>query len=300
MTYLVNHNQPARRHKKMLASIFTAVVIVCLIIVRFAPHFIPSIFTTIARPFWRMEFSLQSGALRSPEALLNENEDLKRQLTDLTVRMQSTSILEQENSDLEAMLGRTINFASSTATSTATGTTTTSLTLSAKLAPKTNAKVKTLFVQPVLSAVLAHPPFAPYDELVIDIGSDYAVTVGNNVYAPGNVLIGHISDVLSNTSKVELLSSPSNSFEVLIGSQTVTATAHGRGGGQYSAELSHDAVVQVGDLVIMPSIDRTVVGIVGAVVTDPANSFETVLFAPPASIYGLRWVMVNTSLPVTH
>ncbi len=287
MTYLVNHNQPARRHKKMLASIFATVIILCLIIVRFAPHFIPSIFTTIARPFWIMEFSIQSGSLRSPESLLNENEDLKRQLTDLTVRMQSTSILEKENSDLEAMLGRTINFASSTtATSTLSATST-------KVLLKPTTKTKSPSAMPVLSAVLAHPPFAPYDELIIDIGSDYGVNVGDNVYAPGNVLIGHVSDVLANTSKVELLSSPSSSFEVLIGGQTITATAHGRGGGQYSAELSHDALVQVGDLVIMPFIDHIVVGIVGAMVTDPANSFKTVLFAPPASIYGLRWVMVN-------
>jgi len=284
----------------MWMGIAVAILVIGLFIQKLTPHLLPSIFTTIARPFWRIEFSLQSGSLRSPEALLNENEDLKRQLADISVRMQSTTILEQENSDLKAILGRSSDVSASTTISTTTPITASAITSPITSKTTTGSRTKQPNVVPILSAILVRPPLAPYDELVIDIGADYGVSVGDNVYAPGNVIIGHIVDVLSNTSKVELLSSPSSSFEVEIGAQAIPATAHGRGGGQYSADLSHDTTVQAGDLVIVPSIDHKIVGIVGAVNTDPAHPFSTILFAPPANMFSMRWVIVGTSVVTAH
>ena len=93
MTYLQANNRSNKRQKRItFVSGIVALVIAGLFI--WAPHFFPAVFNSIARPFWRMEFSLQSGSLRSPAQLLNENENLKQQLLDAQVRLQTIQATE--------------------------------------------------------------------------------------------------------------------------------------------------------------------------------------------------------------
>ena len=138
------------------------------------------------------------------------------------------------------------------------------------------------------------PPVAPYDEFIIDIGQDFNVAVNDSVYAPGNILIGHISEVLAHTSAVTLFSSPGQTFSVLVGSDAAPATAVGLGGGQYQAQLPRNIIVSVGDQVVVPSISTTPFGIVTSVTNDPTQAFETIMFAPPINLYQMRWVLVDT------
>jgi cell shape-determining protein MreC len=145
----------------------------------------------------------------------------------------------------------------------------------------------------MLAAVLKHPPLVPFDELIIDIGSEDGVAVGNKVYAVGNVIIGRVVDVLGNTSKVSLLSSPGESFSSIVGAGKISGTAFGRGGGQYEISLPRDTVVSIGDVVSVPSIDHQIVGIVSAIIKDPAEPFQKVIFIPPMNIYDARWVFVS-------
>ena len=158
-----------------------------------------------------------------------------------------------------------------------------------------------------MGAVLKRPPLAPYDELIIDLGQNDDVVVGDLVYASGNVLLGRVSDVLGQTSKVTLLSSPGETYDVLIsngnnttsisstGSKTIPAIAHGLGGGQFSVEVPRDVIASAGDIVLIPSINNKTIGVVGSVVTDPAQPFETILFTSLTNIYELRWVLVDTN-----
>ena len=256
MTYLQANNRSNKRQKRtILVSGIVVLIIAALIF--WTPHFFPSIFNTIVRPFWRMEFSLQSGSLRSPTQLLNENENLKQQLADAQVRMQTIQATETENAEFKAMLGR------------------------ASTTPR------------ILAAVLKRPPFSGYDEIIIDAGLDKGFSTTSLVYASGNILIGKVSDVLGETSKVTLFSSPGQKYDVLIGAEHAPAVAVGRGGGQYEAQLSRDVKVVEGDVVVSPSLNDKAFGIVTGVLSDPAQPFETVLFAPPVNVYQLRWVLVN-------
>jgi len=147
----------------------------------------------------------------------------------------------------------------------------------------------------ILAAVLVRPPQAAYDELLIDIGADHGITPGSRVYAPGNILIGSTTDIFGQTSKVELFSSSGNTYSVLIGPSRIPATAVGRGGGQYQAEVPQASKINQGDTVSDSSISDAPFGIVSSVLANPADPFETVLFAPPVNIYQLRWVLVATS-----
>ena len=259
MTYLRPRKTAASSRSRLAAySAGAAIVIVALILWR-VPSFFPGLFMSVARPFWRTEFSIQSGALSSPGQLLSENESLKMQLSGLELSIASTSVeaVLQENTELMAMLGR----ASSTPV--------------------------------VLAAVLSRPPYMPYDELIIDRGSGDGIASDTLVYSPEMVLIGRVSALYSQTSAVTLFTSSGQKYSVLIGSDHIPADAVGRGGGQYQAEVPHGSAVAVGDAVSDQSLGDRDFGVVVSVSSDPSSPFDQVIFAPPVNIYQLRWVLLG-------
>ena len=257
MTYLQTRKSPARRQARAIVSIVVLIFLIALAVQFFRPSLFPGVVSTVARPFWRAQLSLELGSMQTPQGLLAENQYLIRALDDANVRLQTIQATEAENEELKALMGR----ASSTPY--------------------------------ILAAVLERPPLAVYDELIIDAGDDLGFVAGNDVYGVGDVLIGRISQVLGQTSKVRLLSSPGETYPVLIGPSHSPATAVGRGGGQYEAELPRDIKISEGDFVIAPSLNDRPFGIVTAVISDPAQPFEKVLFAPPVNLYGIRWVLVD-------
>lgn len=298
MTYLQAHKRPYQRLKQTV--VWTSVVIVVLVIVMqlFAPHFFPSIFSAIARPFWRMEFSAESGALKSPENLLNENEALTRQLADTQVRLDTIGAIESENNELKTLLGRDPGTIFDIVSNVSSISTSTSIITAPASSKSASSKNPSKFVQKnvetrILAAVLQRPPFSPYDELIIDIGHDYNLSTSSMVYVSGGILIGRVVDVLNTTAKVKLFSSPNEKYEVLVGTSHTPATAIGRGGGQYETNVSRDTVVKEGDFVLNSALNDKPFGIVSAVLLDPTLPFETILFAPPVNIYQLRWVLVK-------
>lgn len=260
MTYLQARNNSGQNQLRRILLVAGVLLVLILGgVLYFAPHVISAFMTTLARPFWRVESSIEMGSLRSRESLLIENEYLKRELEAADVRLLTVGAVEMENAELKAGMGR----ASST--------------------PYT------------LAAVLKHPPQAPYDELVIDIGQDFGLKEGNLVYAAGMVPIGKVVEIFGETSKIRLFSSPEERYEVEIGSGRSAATAIGRGGGQYEAQLPRDIKISEGDLVVVPAISTKPFAIVSAVLSDPVEPFQTILFAPPVGIYGLHWVWVDSN-----
>lgn len=277
MTYLQARKRPYHRLARIIAGVIGFVVVVLTVLQLSIPHFFPSLFTAIARPFWRIEFSLGNGALKSPEVLLNQNETLLRQLSDAQVRLDTIHAIESENEELKTLLGR--NSASTETIGTSTS---------------SRAKVSTKNLETrILAAVLKRPPASHYDELIIDIGHDYNVSTSSLIYATGDILLGRVIDVVGKTAKVKLFSSPGEKYDVLVGSKHIAATAAGRGGGQYEAQVSRDTDIKEGDFVLNSSLNDKPFGIVSAVVLDPTLPFKTVLFAPSVNLYELRWVLVK-------
>lgn len=280
MTYLQAYKRPYQRLRQTIAGTIVAFIVLVIVVQIFAPHFFSSIFTAIVRPFWRLEFSIENGLLKSPEVLLGENEELRRQLADIQVRLDTIHHIELENDELKNLFGRKSDISVSLSVSNSSTT------------PNQSESINNN-QNYILSAVLKRPPFSPYDELVIDIGSDHDISTSSLVYFSGNVLIGRVVDVLKTTSRVKLFSSPGEKFEVLIGASNIPATAVGRGGGQYEAQVSRDTTVKEGDFVINSSLSNKPFGVVSAVLFDPTQPFETILFAPPVNMYQLRWVLIK-------
>ncbi|MBU6426820.1 hypothetical protein KGQ27_01095 [Patescibacteria group bacterium] len=287
--------------KNFSVAVLTLLIIVFVFLRWLAPHFLPSLFTSVAVPFWRAEFSVASGSLQSPQQLLDENESLKLQLAADELRLNTVRSVELENAELKDLLGRSVdvsifNAGGTGADATSTQTASSSIGVSREYATFLRMISSQKPAQSrIISPILMRPPFVPYDELIIDGGSDIGFSTGDKVYAPGNVLIGKIVDTLNRTSKVILFSSPGQTYQVMLASSSVSITAIGRGGGQYSAQVSRDISVKAGDFIINPSLNDRAFGVVFHVIADPTQPFQTVLFAPPVNLYQLKWVMIDKS-----
>ncbi len=255
MTYLLPRNKPNKFLK--LIPVIVVLMLIFVLVQIFWPHIWYSVFSSVAKPFWRLEVSLLNDSAYSFEKLLNENRDLKNQLSLNELSIRSVKLLEQENADLKKILNR----ASST--------------------PR------------ILSAVLKRPPINAYDELIIDIGNDYGLATGTIVYSIENVPIGQIGDVFIDTSRVVLFSSSGYKYEVMIGKDRESTTAIGRGGGQFEANLSKTANVNEGDIVVASEFHNRPLGFVTAKISEAADPFSRVLFSLPINISNIHWVTVD-------
>lgn len=245
-----NHSQ------KRLLIIIGVLIVIFVSIQSFTPYLLPSIFTSIAKPFWRAEFSVGSGSLLSREDLQKENEDLKRKIIEYEVKLNTVDYLFKENAELRSLFNST---------------TTKKLTL---------------------APILKRPPFSFYDELIIDIGRKDGLSTASVVYADGNVPIGFVKEILGRTSKVILFSSPGQKHEVFIGSKNIQALAQGVGGGQYTVQLPQGVDVKEGDFVTSSTLG-VVIGKVVSIDQGSASLFQRVLFSSLVNINELRWILVE-------
>ena len=141
-----------------------------------------------------------------------------------------------------------------------------------------------------LAVILAKPNQSPYDTLVIDVGTEQNLEVGDMVFAFGNVPIGRVSDVNQSSSKVVLFSSSGEKIQVLVGD--ISMEISGRGGGNFEMVLPRDIILQKGDSAILPGIMPYVVGIVETIISDPRDSFQKALLTSPVNIQELKFVEV--------
>ncbi len=257
MTYLRTNKNNFGLRSSILTILIICLVAIVILIQYLKPQIFPTLFSSIATPFWRIEFAVESGALLSNNRLLDQNESLRRQLTEAEVRLLSIKSVEDENIELKSLMNR-----SSTT-------------------PQT------------LAAVLARPPLSTYDVIIIDLGINDDISTSSRVYGLGNIPIGQIFEINKNTSKVLLFSSPGQKYEVFVGPNNTPATAIGRGGGQYEAEVSRGANIIEGDSITIPSINSRPIGKITTVESNPSEMFETILFAPPINIFNLKWVLVD-------
>ena len=146
----------------------------------------------------------------------------------------------------------------------------------------------------VMSYILKKPPYTAYDIYIIDIGLNKNLKKGDKVYSIGNVLLGEIGEVNTNTSKVKLYSSYGEKYEILIGNN-IEATAIGKGGGTFEVILPKGTEIKENDIVTVPNINVSVFGIVRKITIDPAKTFNTILFAQPVNIYEQKIVLIDRS-----
>ncbi len=262
MTYLRRSN-PAAKKGRMKTLFIVALLATAFLIHFFFPKAYPTIFYPVTSLFWKSEsssvgFFVRLGQLVSSKySLVKENKRLRDEIMSRDSSTLLLDALRKENESLKNALGRTGKG------------------------------------DDVLGVILSRPPVSPYDTLIIDIGSDDGVKVGNKVYTDGDTVIGDIVEVYGNHSKVSLYSTPGRISPIIIGATNVETQAVGRGGGDFAAKLPVEIDVKEGDVIVMPQIRPHAFGVVEKIIVDSSDSLQTILFKMPANIHEFRFVQVD-------
>ena len=216
---------------------------------------------TIGVPLWELDNSMKetgsvlSGLFGSKAELAEENNNLKDEIRQLSLKLVDRNLLREENMELKKLLSRDEEDAG------------------------------------VLGVILARPNQTPYDSLIVDVGEKHKVSVGDYVIAE-SVVIGEIEEVFTGSAKVSLFSTPGNEVSALLGGDHVPVTVMGMGGGNYLIRLPRDIPVKLGDNIEFAYIEPTLLGTVSQIDMLPNDPFKQVRFSSPVNLFTIKFVEV--------
>ncbi|HEX8591173.1 MAG TPA: rod shape-determining protein MreC [Candidatus Paceibacterota bacterium] len=144
----------------------------------------------------------------------------------------------------------------------------------------------------VLAGVLARPPVAPYDVLVVDQGAGQGVAVGNPSFGPGGVPLGTVTEANPRTSRVTLYSETGRVTEGWAGEARIPLKLTGTGAGGFDAEVSGTSGIAAGDQVYVAGPGALPIGTIVEVVTDPSSPTVVLRIRPTVNPFSLTWVTI--------
>lgn len=144
----------------------------------------------------------------------------------------------------------------------------------------------------VLAQVIGKPNHSLFNTMVIDVGIDQGVKVGQLVTSQGVLGVGTVVSVSSKTATVELFGAPHFEGEVLLSNKGITVPATGKGSGNFEIHIPREVEVTDGDLLAFPQNPGITIGIVKSIIFDPRDPFQTVLARLPVNVQELRFVEV--------
>lgn len=262
MSYLLDKKKKQKRLKNIL--IFSVIIFFLIYFNRGIFSGLSSVTHTIFKPFVSFGNSVErkisnlGNHFSSKRNLAKENEDLKEKINLLEADLANHKTIEEENSKLKEILNR-----------------------------------KSENKELILSGILSKPNQSLYDILIIDAGENDGIRTEARVFAYGNIPIGKVSEVFSNTSKIVLFSTPGEKTEVVIGGRDTFMTLVGRGGGNFEMTLPRDFIIEIGSTVHLPGIDSYIVGTVETIISDPRDAFQKALLTSPINIQELKFVEVE-------
>ncbi len=251
------------RKKKVLIILLGVFFVFFLIITlfkSFPPNFITRSVLYVAQPLFSLKSNLTSfyyvniSMLKNKKELQTENNFLKDKIKEMEASVYLSEIILNENKELKILLSHDSD--------------------SREL---------------MLAYVLAKPGYGVYNSLIINKGSNHGVEEGTMVVAFDNVLLGHVSEVLSNTSVVRLISHPGEENNVFI-ENSVSAIAIGQGGENLEINLPHDVDVEVGYKILTFGSESLFLGVVEKIIREPAGSLKKIIFRLPINIQELQRV----------
>lgn len=198
---------------------------------------------------------LRTGFFSSRASLAKDNAALRAELARLSAETVVVRMLEEENAALKALVSLVENRSGITA--------------------------------PVLSSFRA----SPYGTFTIGAGMEDGVRAGAVVSTEGGFVLGVVSEAGNNRSTVRAILAPSEAVDVLIGK--TPGTIEGRGGGNASARVSRDAIVEEGDVVTAPTFGGRPVGVVGSIERSDSGAYADVFLRIPVNLDTLRYVFVE-------
>ena len=261
MNYPLKSSNYSERKKTARQKIFITAIVFMLALVIMLTTPIQQIFLSVATPIWKLENIILNSNFfqyfKFKQTLIDERLAMEQKLFLAGDLLATNATLQAENETLKDLLGR-----------------------------------KEIKAKTVLAAVLVKPPQTPYDMLMIDVGNDYGVKVGDKVLASANVFIGEVSEVFEHSAKVTLYSTPGRKLAVALGVSAISVEAVGMGAGNFSIFIPREVEVKESDVIVIPSITTNVFGIVEKINYKDNDSFQTVLFKSPVNISELSFVEI--------
>lgn len=255
--------QNKKGFKKTVFALFFLLVLLIIGNVESARHFFLRPIFFISRPVFNFAESaviLKEKLFTSfyeKSGLIEENNILKEKILELDAKKKYFDVLEKENQELKTFF----NIAE-------------------------NKKY-------VIAPVLLRPPVMPYDVLVVDVGSDNGVKVGDTATAYGDILIGHIIEISPKTSKIKMISFLGEETNVFFDVIGLSATGIGKGGGNMEIALPVSVEIKSGERILSLGGKTLLVGIVDKTEIDPAAVFQKIIFHLPINIQELKYVMIS-------
>ncbi len=151
----------------------------------------------------------------------------------------------------------------------------------------------------ILAGVIGRPTALPYDVLVIDQGEEDGVIQNAPVFAEENRVIGFIAAVYKNSAIVNLVTTPNFTSTVFIYGPNIYTTANGMGGGVMRIHVPQGINLNVGNIVVVPSLSAGIYGSITAIDSIPSKPEQYGYVTIDTPINSLRYVSVGKN-PVTN
>jgi rod shape-determining protein MreC len=263
MSFLQKNNSFTSQYNREKKPPVISILVIIFIIIILSLPITRNLLFYIGTPIWKIKTNItifltdNYKLFSSKKTLIQENLILKDEITTLSQEKVFTDIIKRENEDLKSIFLR-----------------------------------KNKNQDHILATVLVKPFLSPYDTLIIDVGTQNGVTVGNSVLVQGNIFIGYISEVNTKSSKVILHSSPGEKTNVIIGENNISKEALGMGNGNFILEVPRELGIQQGDSITIPSIYTNIFSVVERIEFKETDAFQTIFFKNPINISELKWVEV--------
>lgn len=144
-----------------------------------------------------------------------------------------------------------------------------------------------------LGRVIVPPNRSIYNTLVIDVGLEDGIIVGQNVYAFGSIALGTVSDVGEHNSTVLLYSASGRQTVGTTTGSDIAVTLIGRGGGEYEVRMPRDIVFAEGGVISEQSLGTHPLATIQKIITDPRDPFQRLLAKVPVNLQTMKWVIVK-------
>jgi len=261
MSYLIDKKEQRKKIIKITLGVFFLIILI------YFRGSIGSSLSYLGNTFFRPILVVGNGIgdrlsnikfyFNSKKSIFLENESLKNQILESFADRANYSSIVEENNNLKEILNRKNEEASM-----------------------------------ILSTILSKPNQSLYDTLIVDVGVNKGIEIGDMVFAFGNIPIGRVREVYPSSSKVILFSNSGEKTEAIITDNNIFMEMIGRGGGNFEMIIPRDLVVENGDQVIMPGNNSYVLALVESTISDPRDPFTKVLLTCPINIQELKFVQI--------
>ena len=165
-------------------------------------------------------------------------------------------------------------------------------------AGKENEELKIMLSRPdkksyILSSIISRPPQSPYDIIIIDAGLDSGVKQGMKAVAYGSILLGHVAEALSSTSKIKLVSYPGEETNLFIENAKISAIGLGLGGGNIEVKISSSVKINSGDKINTEGTSHYLLGTADKIEADALNPFQKIIFRMPVNLNELQKIGIE-------